>query len=218
MTPILGTHHARVYLLTLLVLAASATAWFVNGRGGDATERNDPPRQAIQEYIARQPMSAFQAALLADKQLTLAEYDQAFSAYGVCIQEAGAWFASAPRLTSRGVYDFVVTGPGPAAVGTERYNAISLAVRECDSTYWDVVSQQRSLDTIATKEESDALADDIARCMTDMGSPPPTERARGWGEQYILPGANTSASRVFLQCARGAAERFGYPSSLILVP
>lgn len=69
---------------------------------------------------------------------------------------------------------------------------------------------------------SQARSAAVAQCMADLGHPPPADRTRGWGQQYLPHNVLTADQKAdavaFDTCVRAASAADGLPANVYFIP
>ena len=205
--------------LVIVVVAVSAgvIAYRLERGGGQASQPSDHDRveAGAVAHIDKRPRSTFQEDILADGQLTEAEYDLAYAKFTECVVAAGGEILGPGTKTRWGEYDFDLGIP-PLTPGSPNTEALS-KVGDCDREYFNVVGPRWSASHMVPREVIDAELAKVPACMRASGVEPPKDLFAGWGNRF-LTSASREASSVLNECLKAASAAAGLPSSTYATP
>lgn len=199
-----------------LLAAGLAAAGYVTSRGsaGAPTAEQRLVDTVVRE-VDSQPRSSYQDALLADGQLTEAEYDDAFQRYTACAVAAGGEVRGPATKTRWGVYDFSIGVP-PTSPG-EPNRAAQAAVQACQAQYFDIVGQRWSATHMVPQDVAAAAFAKVPGCMQAGGVAPPANLSQGWSLRY-LESAPRADGLLLMECVRQANVEMGGLTSTLAMP
>jgi hypothetical protein len=148
----------------VMLLAVAVAIRFVVDSDEGEEERELDPRLA---EVTAQDMSDFQRGLLADNELTDAEYDAAFREFERCVDESGAVFIQGTTSPdSDGVYRAGISVP-PTTQGVNRF--AWQAVFECRRDNFMVAQQWRVVERVRGDPAEDSFDEAVAACIRQSG-------------------------------------------------